>query len=176
MTWSPASASTLEDNDVEPHELRTRLILGCRVQQPSQKHSLCPALFRNGSAAMYGSPSKYICVTSRSCRPETWKWMCAGRMRFGPAGVPSLPDGVRTAGAPRADGKRRVCSSPLLEVLEALVEVADAVGLDDRVLAPRVALAMRLGQPAPVVVVRALDALLDVLHRAGEVVRAAGEE
>jgi hypothetical protein len=33
-----------------------------------------------------GSPSKYICVTILSCRPLTWKWMCAGLIRLGPAG------------------------------------------------------------------------------------------
>ena len=34
------------------------------------------------SLALYGSPSKYICVTRRFKRPVTSKWMCAGRMMF----------------------------------------------------------------------------------------------
>src|ERR1700719_1141903 len=45
-----------------------------------------PALLRNGSVLLYGSPSKYICVTILSCRPLTWKWICAGLIRLGPAG------------------------------------------------------------------------------------------
>ena len=45
-----------------------------------------PALLRNRSVLLYGSPSKYICVTILSCRPLTWKWICAGLIRLGPAG------------------------------------------------------------------------------------------
>src|ERR1700738_2031080 len=45
-----------------------------------------PALLRNASVLLCGSPSKYICVTILSCRPLTWKWMCAVLIRLGPAG------------------------------------------------------------------------------------------
>jgi hypothetical protein len=38
------------------------------------------------SLALYGSPSKYICVTRRFKRPVTSKWMCAGRMMFASTG------------------------------------------------------------------------------------------
>jgi hypothetical protein len=56
-----------------------------------------------------------------------------------------------------------------------IVQVAHAVGFDGLALAAGIALAMGLGQPAAIVVVRAADALLDVLHSAGDVVGAAGE-
>ena len=38
-----------------------------------------------GSNGKSGSPGKYICVTSRSvtARPNSEKWMCAGRHAFG---------------------------------------------------------------------------------------------
>lgn len=42
-----------------------------------------PTLLRNGSALLYGSFSKYICVTILSWRPLTWKWMCAGLILLG---------------------------------------------------------------------------------------------
>src|ERR1700730_11680411 len=45
-----------------------------------------PTLLRNGSVLLYGSFSKYICVTILSWRPLTWKWMCAGLILLGPAG------------------------------------------------------------------------------------------
>ena len=38
-----------------------------------------------GSWAKSGSPGKYICVISRwvNARPNSEKWMCAGRQAFG---------------------------------------------------------------------------------------------
>src|SRR6266850_3461889 len=62
-----------------------------------------------------------------------------------------------------------------LQILEAVVQVANPVRFRALVLAALVPDAMGLVQPAAIAVVGALDALLDMLHRAGHVVRAAAE-
>src|SRR4030095_7536199 len=98
--------------------------------------------------------------SSRTCR-RRWIW---------PTGATCCR---RAAWCWRAEARSSAaatwCGKPIweceLQILEAFVQVADPVGLDDLALAPLVALAVRLVQPVAIALVRATDALVDVLHR-----------